>query len=72
MHIHAAARGQAVSSRLIRPFLEMADTRRSLVYTDTVTFANVPLYEHFGFQCVEQSPVSATGLTVFALRGAVS
>jgi len=63
-----SARGKGVSSKLIRPFLEMADTERAIVYTDTVTLANVPLYEHFGFQCVEQSPVSETGLTVFALR----
>ena len=66
------ARGKGVSSRLIRPFLEMADTQRTIVYTDTVTHSNVAFYEHFGFQCVEQSPVSETGLTVFALRRPVS
>jgi GNAT superfamily N-acetyltransferase len=63
-----SARGKGVSSKLIRPFLEMADTQRTIVYTDTVTLSNVALYEHFGFQCVEQSPVSGTGLTVFGLR----
>ena len=63
-----AARGKGVASILIRPFLEMADTQRTIVYTDTVTHSNVAFYEHFGFQCVEQSPVSGTGLTVFALR----
>ena len=63
-----SARGKGVSSKLIRPFLEMADTQRAIVYTDTLTLANVSFYEHFGFQCVEQSPVSETGLTVFAFR----
>jgi len=63
-----SARGMGVSSKLVRPFLEMADTLRTIVYTDTVTLSNVPFYEHFGIQCVEQSPVSETGLTVFALR----
>lgn len=72
MHNHAAARGKGVSSKLIRPFLEMADTQRTIVYTDTVTSSNVALYEHFGFQCGEQSPVSGTGLTVFALRRPIS
>jgi len=67
-----SARGKGVSSKLIRPFLEMADTQRTIVYTDTVTPSNVALYEHFDFQCVEQSPVSGTGLTVFALRRPVS
>jgi len=50
----------------------MADTQRTIVYTDTVTSSNVALYEHFGFQCGEQSPVSGTGLTVFALRRPIS
>jgi GNAT superfamily N-acetyltransferase len=62
------ARGQGLSSRLIRPFLEMADEQKVIAYTDTVTRANVPLYEHFGFQCVETSPVGGTGITVYALR----
>jgi hypothetical protein len=53
---------------LIRPFLEMADSQKTLAYTDTVTRSNVALYEHFGFQCVEESAVSGTGLTVWALR----
>jgi ribosomal protein S18 acetylase RimI-like enzyme len=63
-----AARGKGGSSKLIRPFLEMADTQRTIVYTDTVTHSNVAFYEHFGFHCVEESLVSGPGLTVFALR----
>lgn len=61
------ARRQGLSSRLIRPFLAMADEQGVMAYTDTVTPANVPLYEHFGFQCMEASPISETGLTVWAL-----
>lgn len=63
-----AARGQRVASRLIRPFLEKADAGRVIVYTDTVTHANVALYEHFGFQCVEESAIAGTGITVWAMR----
>jgi GNAT superfamily N-acetyltransferase len=63
-----SARGQGLASKLIRPILEMADAQKSVAYTDTVTQANVPLYEHFGFQCVEASPVDGTGITVYALR----
>lgn len=36
--------------------------------TDTVTPANVGLYEHFGFECVARVPVADTGITVFAMR----
>jgi ribosomal protein S18 acetylase RimI-like enzyme len=64
----ASARGKGLSSKLIRPFLERADAQKVIAYTDTVTPANVPLYEHFGFQCIEQVPVAGTGITVYALR----
>jgi len=63
-----SARGQGAASKLIRPFLEKADSQSVLAYTDTVTRANVPLYEHFGFGCVEESAVAGTGITVWALR----
>jgi hypothetical protein len=33
-----------------------------------VTEANVPLYEHFGFECVERNPVAGTGITIYALK----
>jgi ribosomal protein S18 acetylase RimI-like enzyme len=62
------ARGKGLSSKLIRPFLERADSQNVMVYTDTVTRSNVGLYEHFGFQCVEESAVSGTGITIWALR----
>lgn len=63
-----SARGQGVSSKLIRPILELADSQKVITYTDTVTPSNVSLYEHFGFQCVEESSVIDTGITVWALR----
>jgi len=64
----ASARGQGLSSKLIRPFLAMADEQKVIAYTETVTAANVPLYEHFGFQRMEQRTIHGTGITVYALR----
>lgn len=64
----ASARGKGLSSKLIRPFLEIADSQKVITYTDTVTKENVPLYEHFGFECVEENPVNGTGITIYALR----
>lgn len=64
----SSARGWGVSSKLIRPFLEMADTQKVITYTDTVTPSNVAFYEHFGFQCVAEAPIAGTGITVWALR----
>jgi GNAT superfamily N-acetyltransferase len=62
------ARGKGLSSRLIRPFLDMADQQNVITYTDTVTRPNVALYEHFGFECSQECPVAGTGITVWALR----
>lgn len=63
-----SAQGKGLASELIRPFLEMADAQKVMAYTDTVTRANVSLYEHFGFRCIEERPVAGTGITVWALR----
>jgi len=64
----ASARGQGLSSQLIRPFLQMADEQKVIAYTDTVTETNVPLYQHFGFELMEASAVTGTGITLYALR----
>jgi len=45
----------------------MADIQKVIAYTDTVTRSNVALYEHFGFECVEEAPIAGTGITVWAL-----
>ena len=66
--VSAASRGQGIASKLIRPFLAQADAEHVIAYTDTVTRSNVALYEHFGFQCVEERPIAGTGITVWALR----
>ncbi len=63
-----AARGRGLSSSLIRPILAQSDQQKVTAYTDTANPANVPLYEHFGFQCVEQAAISGLGITVFALK----
>jgi GNAT superfamily N-acetyltransferase len=62
------ARGKGVSSKLIRPVLEMADSQQMIAYTDTVTRSNVALYEHFGFQCVAEARIPGTNVTIWALR----
>ncbi|TAK11932.1 MAG: N-acetyltransferase [Anaerolineae bacterium] len=63
----AEARGQGLSSRLIRPFLQQADEQKVIAYTDTYSAANVPLYQHFGFEVVEEAAIPGTALTLWAL-----
>lgn len=66
-----SARGMGMSSKLIRPILEKADAEKVSVYTDTVTRSNVAFYEHFGFQCLEESTIASTGITIWALRRSI-
>lgn len=63
-----SAQGRGLSSKLMRPFMEMADSQKVIMYTDTVTPANVTLYEHFGFKCMEECHIQKTGITAWALR----
>ncbi len=60
-------RGRGLASSLIQPVLGLAAQQGLSVYTDTVTEANVPLYEHLGFRCVEIQPVAEAGITIWAL-----
>lgn len=58
--------GRGVASRLIRPFLDRADSEHVGAYTETMTPSNVPLYEHFGFRCQEAYAVPKTDLTIWS------
>ena len=61
MRVHAA----------VRENQSQDPTQKVSVYTDTVTRSNVALYEHFGFQCVEESAIAGTGITVWAMRRSI-
>ncbi len=63
-----AAHGKGVASKLMHPFLDWADAHGLVMYTDTSSPGNVPLYQHFGFQCMEASRVRGTSVTIWALR----
>lgn len=60
------SQGKGLASKLIRPFLEKADEESVGAYVETMAGRNVGLYEHFGFQCVEQYHVPITELDVWA------
>jgi acetyltransferase (GNAT) family protein len=63
-----AAQGRGYASKLLRPILARAAEEHVVVYTDTFTRSNVSLYEHFGFELVEERPIAGMSLTLFALR----
>ena len=60
------SQGRGLASKLIMPFLEKADEQSVSTYTETMTPSNVGLYEHFGFQCMEQYQVPRTELNIWA------
>lgn len=65
------AQGKGLASKLIKPFLARADAQQVSVYTETMTPANVTLYEHYGFRCMEHYRVPNTGLNLWAFYRAV-
>ncbi len=60
-------RGQGHVGRLLRPVLEKLDRERKPCYVDTVNPSAVPVYEHFGFQIREESPIPGSNLIGWAL-----
>jgi len=65
------AQGKGLASQLIKPFLAKADAEGVSVYTETMTPANVGLYEHYGFQVMEQYRVPQTDLSIWSFYRAV-
>ena len=63
-----SSQGKGLSASLVRPFLKMADEQKAAVNTDTVLELNVPYYEHFGFQLMEERIIEGKGITVYALK----
>ena len=60
-------RGQSVASRLIRTILEYADATGQHVLLETHKQANVPLYEHLGFEVRHRETVPAGAPTTTSM-----
>lgn len=58
------ARGRGYATQLIQPFLDEADGKGMGTYTETVTPENVGLYQHYGFQVMEEI-ATRQGLTLW-------
>jgi ribosomal protein S18 acetylase RimI-like enzyme len=59
--------GKGLASQLVRPFVDQAITEKVAVYTDTTIRKNVGLYEHFGFELMEERIIERTGIIIWAL-----
>jgi len=56
-------RGRGCASRLLRPMLARMDEDGLPCYLETLDEQNVPLYEHFGFELIEEVSIPKTGFT---------
>jgi ribosomal protein S18 acetylase RimI-like enzyme len=54
--------GKGFGSRLIRPVLAALDRKKTACYLNTQNEKNISVYEHFGFQVVEQVTLPGTGI----------
>jgi ribosomal protein S18 acetylase RimI-like enzyme len=59
--------GKGYASKLLSPMLVRIDEEGLPCYLETMDEKDVPLYEHFGFQVVDESTVPATNLTNWAM-----
>ncbi|MFC1899545.1 GNAT family N-acetyltransferase [Chloroflexota bacterium] len=59
--------GKGYASKLIRPMLSRIDEEGLPCYLETLEEQNVLLYEHFGFEIVEESMIPKTSLTNWAM-----
>jgi len=54
--------GKGLASKLIRPILERLDEENLPCYLETLDYPTVPIYEHFGFQVLEEIRIPGTDL----------
>ncbi|UCC59625.1 MAG: GNAT family N-acetyltransferase [Dehalococcoidia bacterium] len=59
--------GKGYSGKLIRPMLKRIDQEDIPCYLETLDERNVGIYEHFGFEMIEKSPIPKTSLTNWAM-----
>lgn len=59
--------GKGFMSRMLRPVLEDVKARGSFCLLDTENAANVPIYEHFGFEVVEKGVVEEMGIEYWVM-----
>lgn len=59
--------GKGYGGKLIKPMLARLDEEKMLCYLETLDEKNVGLYEHLGFKLIEESDISGTTLTCWAM-----
>ena len=59
--------GRGYASALIKPMLARIDQERLPCYLDSQNEKNVPIYQHYGFEVVEEGTIPETNTTIWAM-----
>jgi len=59
--------GEGYATKLMKPVLNILDKKGLPCYLDTLDEKNVGIYEHFGFKVIEESNITNTHLTNWAM-----
>lgn len=60
--------GKGIASKLMWPMLEFFDRENISVYLETNKESNVSIYEHFGFELVEEAVLPGSGVMHYAMK----
>ena len=61
------SQNRGIASKLLRPMLEVCDSGQFVCYLETNKEANVPMYEHFGFELAHQGVIPGTTVNHYAM-----
>ena len=65
--VDTAYQGKGYASALIKPMLARIDSEHLPCYLETQKANNVSLYQHYGFEVVNEASIPGTGLTNWAM-----
>ncbi len=60
--VHPNHQGKGYASKLIRPMLQHLDVTSTSCYLETQSESNVSLYEHFGFEILDETVIPGTDI----------
>lgn len=66
--VDPAMQGNGYASRLIRPMLTWLDMKKMPCYLNTQNGKNISIYQHFGFQVIEQYMIPGSDITHTAMQ----
>lgn len=58
---------KGIASKLLRPILDYFNSKQYICYLETNKDSNVPIYEHLGFNLVEQGVIPGTTVNHYAM-----